>query len=264
MFNPLNIFNRGLSKEEIAKTLKKIRSEYNNYIVTYMRSSKAKEEFEKRYYFAAKYRENMANFFNNEIKILKELLDREEEIIAEREREALLKKQRNDRLNGKGFADKVLKELEDRIKLYPEIKITDNASTEVRKLYGALRIFEDRYWNSLSRYIKMATPMGRMIDHLENDLWQLIGTENRLPPVLDKYIFLLERSEQDLKAISYAEQECLKQVSFFLNELLELYRVSTLEVDPPSKAVDGYNYASQLVFNFRLADIKNINSRGRT
>lgn len=251
-----NLFSRGLSKEEIAKTLKKIRKQYNDYIVTNMKSSKAKEEFEKRYFFAAKYKENMSVFFKNEIQILNGLLKLEEEKMQKKLEDQQLINRRRERAKNGSFADRVLKELEERIKLYPEVKITEEASSEVRKLYGALRVFEDRYWNALSRYIKTATPMGRMIDHLENDLWQLIGTEQRNPPVLDKYVFLLERPDVDLKAVSYAEQECMKQAAFFLNELLELYRRSTMEVSAPGNAIDGYNYISQVVFDFRLTELK--------
>ncbi|OQY38778.1 MAG: hypothetical protein B6229_05180 [Spirochaetaceae bacterium 4572_7] len=250
------LFDKGLSKEDTARTLKKIRNQYNNYIITYLRSSLAKDEFESRYYFAAKYKENMAKFFKNEITILTDLLALEENKRLEKEHEKELMQNRRNRQKNGDFADKILKDLEERIKLYPEVQITDKASTEVRKLYGALKVFEDRYWNHISRYIKTATPMGRMIDHLENDLWQLVGSGTRNPPVLDKYIFLLERPEIDLKAISYAEQECMKQVAFFTNELLDLYRTSILDTTAPGKAVDGYNYLSQLVFNFRLSDIK--------
>lgn len=251
-----SLLNRGLSKEEIAKTLKKIRKEYNNYIITYMKSSKSKDEFESRYFFAAKYKENMALFFKNEILILNDLLQVEQDKVRQKEKDRLLADKRRERNKNGSFADKLLKDFEERIKLYPEIKLNPESSVEVRKLYGGLRIFEDRYWNSLSRYIKTATPKGRMIDHLENDLWLLIGSGNRNSPVLDKYVFLLERSEQDLKAISIAEQACMKQVAFFLNDILNLYRRSILDVPPPGSAVDGYNYASQMVFNFRLADLK--------
>lgn len=252
----LSLFNRGLSKEEIAKTLKKIRKEYNNYIITYLKSQRTKKEFENRYFFAAKYKENMAQFFKNEINILNDLLQLEIDKQREREKNKLLAIKRRDRQNNGDFADKILKDFEERIKLYPEININPNSSVEIRKLYGALKVFEDRYWNSLSRYIKMATPIGRTIDHLENDLWLLIGTGPRNSPILDKYLFLLERPEQDLKAISLAEQACMKQAAFFLNDLLSLYRRSILEVNAPGSAIDGYNYASQLVFNFRLADLK--------
>ncbi len=250
------LFDKGLSKEEIAKTLKKIRKEYNNYIITYMKPSRAKDEFESRYFFAAKYRENMPAFFKNEILILTDIITLEKDKILQKEKDLEIATNRRERSKNGDFADKLLKEFEDRIKLYPEIKITDKASIEVSKLFGALRVFEDRYWNSLSRYIKTASPMGRMIDHLENDLWLLIGTATRNSPVLDKYIFLLERTDHDLKAISIAEQSCMKQVAFFLNDILELYRRSMLDVVPPGSAVDGYNYISQLVFNFRLTDLK--------
>ncbi|MGL1890451.1 MAG: hypothetical protein OCD02_02440 [Spirochaetaceae bacterium] len=250
------LFDRGLSKEEIAKTLKKIRKEYNDYIVSYLKPSRAKDEFENRYFFAAKYRENMAVFFKNEILIVMELVKIEEDKIALKEKDRDLANKRRERSKNGDYADKVLKEYSERIKMYPEVKITDDASPEVRKLYGSLKIFEDRYWNSISRYIKTATPEGRMVDHLENDLWLLVGTKSRNPPVLDKYIFLLERPEQDLKAISIAEQACMKQVAFFLNDLLDLYRRSILDSIPPGSAVDGYNYISQVVYNFRLADLK--------
>lgn len=252
----LSLFSKGLSKEEVAKTLKKIRKEYNNYIVTYLKSQRAKQEFENRYYFAAKYKENMGHFFKNEINILNDILQVEIDKQREKEKDNLLNLKRRERQNNGDFADKILKDFEERIKLYPEINISPDSSVEIRKLYGALKVFEDRYWNSLSRYIKIATPIGRTIDHLENDLWILVGTGCRNSPVLDKYLFLLGRPEQDLKAISIAEQACMKQAAFFLNDLLTLYRRSILEVNPPGSAVDGYNYASQLVFNFRLADLK--------
>lgn len=252
----LKLFDRGLSKEEIAKTLKKIRKEYNNYIVTYMKPSRSKDDFERRYFFAAKYRENMAMFFKNEIQILTDLLTLEKDKELQKEKDLEIAEGRRERAQNGGFADKLLKDFEDRIKLYPEVKITDKASSEVRKLFGALKVFEDRYWNALSRYIKVATPEGRMVEHLENDLWLLIGTAKRNSPVLDKYIFLLERPEQDPKAVLIAEQACMKQVAFFLNDILLLYRRSILDVTPPGSAVDGYNYISQLVFNFRLTDLK--------
>lgn len=252
----LNLFNRGLSKEEIARTLKKIRKEYNDYIITYMKPSRLKDEFESRYFFAAKYKENMAMFFRNEIQILMDIVQVETDRIKQREYDRTLVAKRRERTQNGDFADKILKDFEERIKLYPEVRISQEANPEIRKLYGALRIFEDKHWNSISRYIKTATSSGRIIDHLENDLWLLIGTLNRNPPVLDKYIFLLERPEQDLKAISIAEQSCIKQVAFLLNDILRLYRKSIIDSVPPGSAVDGYNYVSQLVFNFRLADLK--------
>lgn len=250
------LFDRGLSKEEIAKTLKKIRKEYNNYIITYMKPSRAKDEFESRYFFAAKYRESMAAFFKNEILLLTDLIKFEKDKTLQKEKDLEMANNRRERLQNGGFADRLLKEFEERIELYPEVKITDKASTEVRKLFGAVRVFEDRYWNSLSRYIRTASPLGRMVDHLENDLWLLIGTAKRNSPVIDKYIFLLERSDQDTKAILIAEQACMKQVAFFLNDILEMYRRSMLDIVPPGSAVDGYNYISQIVFNFRLTDLK--------
>jgi hypothetical protein len=252
----LNIFSRGLSTEEVAKTLKKIRKQYNEYIVSYMMPTRLKEEFEKRYYFAAKYKENLATFFKNEIEILNELIKIEEEKNIQKQRDLELVEKKRQRTKEGGFADKILRDLEEKIKHYPEIDINPESSIEVRKLFGALKIFEDEHWNSISRYIKMTSSMGRMIDHLENDLWQLLGSERRNSPVLDRYLFLLERPGENLRNISHAEQECIKQVSFFFNELLDLYRHSSTISSPPNNAVEGYNYASQIVYNFRLADFK--------
>jgi len=252
----LNIFSRGLSTEEVAKILKKIRKQYNDYIVNYMMPTRLKEEFEKRYYFAAKYKENLSIFFKNEIEILNELIKIEEEKNIQKKKDKDLIERKRQRTKEGGFADKVLRELEEKIKHYPEININPDSSVEVRKLFGALKVFEDAHWNSISRYIKVTSPMGRMIDHLENDLWQLLGTERRNSPILDKYLLLLERPGENLKNISYAEQECIKQVAFFFNELLELYRHSQSISKPPNNAVDGYNYASQIVYNFRLTDFK--------
>ncbi|MBN2617710.1 MAG: hypothetical protein JXR64_05295 [Spirochaetales bacterium] len=252
----IKLFNRGLSTEEIAKALKKIRQEYNNYIITYMKPPRVKEEFERRYLFAAKYKENMALFFKNEIEILQDIITQEEDKKRQKEADKALLQQKRLRQKDGDFADKILKEYEERIKLYPAINITDDASIEVRKLYGAMKVFEDKYWNSLSKYIRIATPEGRVIDHLENDLWMIIGTGTRRPPILDKYIFLLERPDHDLQAISYAEQACMKQVAFFLNELMDLYKRSTMDSVPPGSAVDGFNYMNQIIFNFRLADLK--------
>ena len=254
----LKIFNRGLSKEEVAKTLKKIRHEYNNYIISYLKSPKTKEAFESRYYFASKYKENMGIFFKNEIDIVTSLILVEEDRKLQKEKDESIANNRRKRSNV-SIADKYMEEFEERIKGYPEIDINTDSSIEVRKLYGALRLFEERYWNSFSRYIKTSTPMGRMIDHLENDLWLLIGTDRRHSPVLDKYILLLDQRDPDLKALSFAEQGCMKQAAFFLNDILELYRNSVTDVPPPKTAVDAYNYISQIVFNFRLADLKKTN-----
>lgn len=221
-----------------------------------MKPSRVKDEFESRYFFAAKYKESMPQFFKNEIEILSDLIKVEVDKANQKAKDRDIAIKRRERAEGGGFADKIMKDFEERIKLYPEMKITSEASIEVKKLYGALQVFEDLHWNSLSKYIKNATPMGRMIDHLENDLWLLIGTASRNPPVLDKYIFLLERPEPDLQAISIAEQTCMKQVAFFLNDLLELYRKSMGVGKPPANATDGYNYINQIVFNFRLTDLK--------
>ncbi len=252
----LRFLRRGLSNEEIAKTLKKIRKEYNSYIITYMKPSRAKDEFESRYYFAAKYKENLAIFFRNEIEILTDLINLEKEKQAQKEKDLELLQKKRVRQNGMGFADKVLKELEDRIRLYPEINITDKANPEVKKLFGALKQYDERYWNNFCKYIRTATPFGRAVDTLQNELLLLSGTGSKNSPLIDRYVFLLERKDQDLRAITYAEQSCIKQVAFLLNEIVELYRKSVTTAEPPIEVTDGYNYLNQLIFNFRLTDIK--------
>lgn len=251
-----NLFNRGLTKEDIAKTLKKIRKEYNNYIITYMRPPRVKEEFESRYFFAAKYKENMAYFFKNEILILNDLIKVEKDKKTQIEKDRTQKNKRIDRIKNGSFADKVLKEFEERIKIYPEIDISEESSIEIRKLFGGFQVFEDQYWNHLSRYIKTATPEGKAICNLENDLWNLIGTPNRKPPALDRYLMLLENPYSDLKGVSFAAQECMKQCAFFLHDIIALYQRSILDVTPPQKAIDGYNYINKILFNFRLNDLK--------
>lgn len=221
-----------------------------------MKSPRLKEEFEHRYTFAARYKENMARFLKQEIEILQDIITVEEDKKRQKERDQELINQRRERQKSGDFADKILQDFEKRISIYPEININPDTSIEVRKLFGALKVFEDRYWNSLSKYMRDALQSSRTVDQLENELWTLLGSINRNAPVLDRYLFLLERPEQDLKAISMAEQACLKKVAFFLNDILSIYIPCSLERVPPNSAVAGYDYVNQLIFNFRLADIK--------
>lgn len=240
----------------MARALKKIRKGYNDYIVTYMKTPRAKEDFERRYFIAAKYKDDMARFLKTEIEILNDLVLREEEAHREKKRTEQLKESRRIRYKNGGFADRILQQLEDKIKSYPDADITDEASMEIKKLYGAIQLLESQHWNTICRFIRELNSLDRSIERLENILWSLVPRAGKSPAALDRYLFLLSRDEPDLQAIAIEEQECMKKAAFFLNELLQIYNMNREQLIPESPSEVSFHFINQMVFNFRLFDIK--------
>ncbi len=242
-----------LSQKEADAALLRIRKKYDDYIITYMTSMDEKRAFEDRYISALHARVDLTRFINDEIGYLQTLIQRGED---EKARQAVPVKAAP--VLKKGFADKILEENERKIKGYPEIELHEDASLEVRKLYGALRELDLKYWNILSEFIRKVHS-STVSYNLENRLIRMSTVSgDSVPPELDRYLFLLKQKGKYSDELFRESQECIKRASFFLHELRHILLECQDRGLMDEKVEIGYKYVENIISDFRLKDLKRI------
>lgn len=258
--NPFAKRKQKLKKIEIDAVIKKIRSEYDKYIVTFHKPATLKQGFENRYKNAQIQYMDMERFLREEIAAVQSIFalqkKKEKHRFNEIEQERLkaLKKGQPD------FADKVLEKLKNKIISYPPLEFHKDASYEITHLYGAIREFEQNHWPILDRFIsenKSWALRGEKKD-FNNELWRFLPSgENGIPLVLERYHLMLNSTDIMLKDISREAQECLKQAAFLLNDIL--WSCNSII----KKGIDGSIIEKDLIFvqniieDFRIKDLKN-------
>lgn len=241
-----------LNDKELQAALTRIRKTYDDYIISYMTPIDEKTGFEDRYITALHARVDLTRFIKDEIEHLQNLIrDKKDE-------EGRMKALASRPAPGikKGFADKIMEELEKKIESYPEIEIHDDASVEVKKLYGALNELDKTHWRIISGFIRKVHS-STVSYNLENRLLRMTteGGEH-VPPELERYLFLLKQKGKYSTELFREAQECIKRASFFLHELKHIL-LECQDRGLMDESVEiAFNYVENIISDFRLKDLK--------
>lgn len=258
--NPFVKHKHKLKQQEIDAAITKIRDEYDKYIVTFHKAMTLKVSFERRYTEARIHSVDMERFLSEEIVAVKSLFVHQKKIDdgknaeAERERLKQLRKSRPD------FADKILKQLKDKVMVYPSLKFHEDASYEIIHLYGAIQFFEQQHWPALDHFISehQSWALRGEKKDFNNELWRFLPSgENHIPVELERYCILLNSTNIPLNEISAEARQCLKKAAFLLNDIV--WSCNTII----SKGIDStlieqnLNFVQTLIEDFRIKDLKN-------
>lgn len=241
-----------LSDKEIQDALARIRKTYDDYIISYMTPIDEKTGFEDRYITALHARVDLTRFIKDEIEHLQVLIKGRKDEESRKNVSAA----RPASANKKGFADQIMEELERKIESYPEIEINDDASVEVKKLYGALYELDKNHWRTLSKFIRKVHS-STVSYNLENRLLRMttMGGDH-VPPELDRYLFLLQQKGKYSSELFREAQECIKRASFFLHELRHIL-LECQDRGLMDESVEiAFNYVENIISDFRLKDLK--------
>lgn len=265
-----------LTSSEIDQALDKIRKLYNDYMVRFIKSRKARKAFEERYLEALRARIDLDRFLAVEVRIIKQMLAQAEE---ETQKETARLEQigangdpwarRGDVGRGekggkkKDFADRVIEKMKEKAAKYPAIGLDSTDLWEVDHLIGGLQKLEREVWPAIDRLYRRLYPNRfdgpRII--LENRLLEL--AESRMggvPHVLHPLQLLLGRFPRDYREIGWEVKQAILRASFFLHtlkgELEKLLNDSYLAEDDRKVVEAGLAYVNEMIEDFRLKDLK--------
>ena len=240
-----------LSPKEIEAALARIRQKYDDHIISYMTDTSEKSAFEDRYVMALHARVDLTRFVQEEILHLRQW---EKKIQEDALKTPVGKGQ--PKKKQKSFADKIMDELQERIAPYPDLKFDDDASLEVRKLYGALGVLYKDHWNELSGFLRKFHS-SELSYNLENRLLRMtvMGADD-VPPELERYKFLLTQRGKYTTELFREAQESIKRASFFLHDLRILLQECRERGILNENVENAYKYVDNIIQDFRLKDLK--------
>ncbi len=249
------------SSRDADALLEKIRSSYDEFSTRYGKSPLLKDHFEQRYVSALRSRMNLEAFLSAELSAVQDLLgqasrqnDREEQIRLVRMRR---KEQREESKRQEVETVAAARP----ISSYPEYPLNVPSSETIRRLFGAFAHLEREYWPPLDRILRKFFPRNlswSRVD-LENNLFLLASpSEKRLPPVLERYTGVLERSDHDMAVIAKEEHRCMIEASLFcdrfLQTLAQLRSNQGLSYDESRIVLESIEYTEGIVIDFRLQE----------
>lgn len=273
----------GIKKDKIKldDVVSEIREDYKSLITRYNRSKTLLSQFEYRYHDAIEYRMDLKRFLSAEREAVKALLGKAEDKLKTEESENSKKRPAGsaastskavdaidapaeDGKKKQSYADRLIQEFAERIEKYPEIIIHPDASTEMKKLFGALSCVEKDYWALVDRVLRNTAGSKRFSDtiDLEPELNRLCiaGTEG-IPTGLGTYHNLLERIPRDYRAIEREEKRCLVTAAALLKRLqMEIIRAldlasGMLDDDEKVTLTEAKVYIDGMIDDFRLKDL---------
>jgi hypothetical protein len=247
-----------LTEQEIDRALAKIRSEYDHYIVHYLKPADVKYKFDERLAQALRERIDLTGFLGVEMQVVKTLLAKAAHSQAFPTPEAESKSKRSPpRMS---YADRVLAQLRARIAPYPSLGIPEHPqrSIDVDKLYGTLRWFRGEIWNFLYPVlVKKAN--SAVLYRTDEELMALTGEGDHFPKEIMAYVEALV-NDASLSLLSRAQNRCLLQGAQFLHRLralldgtLGLAEFSSGEAESLRRAVA---FCDRVIADFRLRDLK--------
>jgi len=240
----------------------KIHLEYNHLIVRHGKSPTLKSAFEDRYYTALRSRVDMATFFKAEWEVVRaynEMEDYRKDQRAQKRHSAKKTKPQSD----KSYADRVLEQLKERIVKYPRLPIHEEASEDMERLYGAISLFDKRYWSDLDQVFREYYPIrhSRPTSQVETMLVNLAApSSGRLPRVLGRYVNMLSSEEMGLSIITKEHKRCILEGAFFFHEVRKF--IINFQNDQKLSEIDSQKvkkvltFVEQVLEDFRLRDLK--------
>lgn len=254
---------RKLTQDETDKAVSKIRKEYDEYIVRFMKTPELKQAFEERYVQALSARMDLETFLHAEMTAILQIIDNEKGKQAEAaERNFVLRRQREHGPK-KDHADKVIEKMRKKIEGYPSIHIHPDASFELSRLYGTMNHFEKTYVYDLDKIFKQVYPISHKSpwEALQAKLWTLSNPHSeRLPAQLQRYRTMFSAVRKDYFLIGQEEKRCLVEVAYFLHNLRSELKKILNNNSPPAdferKIQQVLDYINKLLLDFRLKDLK--------
>jgi hypothetical protein len=257
--------SKPLNSSEIESAVHKIRTLFDDVIVGYMLSPKIKNNFEDRYLQALRSRVDIGSFLAAEMSALLRLKEEKEELrmIEENRGIAAAGTVVSRKKPVRGFADRILDELREKIDKYPGIGLTWEEAFDLDRLYGALRQFESEYWTTVIRVFRRIYPSrysGPLVI-LEKQLFELAGYGgDGFPPRLYGYINMESRFPRNENLLYQEAMRCILDASFFLHDLKAAFHELLLEPDLDAKerkAVEtSAAFVHTMIEDFRLNDLK--------
>lgn len=252
-----------LSLDEIEQARDKILSEYDHYIVEYMKSRRLKEDFESRYFSAMKARIDMTHFLHAELTAVRELRRKEEERLNSEHNRTIEESSKKRQPKPMGFADRIVAENREKIAKYPAKEIHPDASFEVSRLFGVLNDFERRYWPEVERCMRKISPTlysgpRIVLERKIFDLWS--DTKDGVSPRLASYVSLFFRFPRSQRDIAREEQRFLVDSGYLMHEVADeigLVKDNNALDEDERKFLDKmFDYVHTVINDFRLNDFK--------
>lgn len=268
-----------LNSKDIDKLVAQIRSLYDDYMVKFIQGSAPRKAFEARYFDALKSRINLQRFLMVELKIVQQMIAREERLQGREEAEAYLREREtgtNGREGGDGaakdgeeeaergdFADRVIEEMQRKAEKYPPAGLDSNEVWEVDHLFGGLQKFERELWPPVDRVYRKVYPSrydGPRLT-LENRLLELAEVRmGGMPQVLHTLQLLMGRFPRNYREIEWEKKHTILKASFFLHtirgELEKLRQESYLSEEDRRAVFNALEYVNAMIADFRLKDLK--------
>ncbi|MFW5712348.1 MAG: hypothetical protein ACOCXF_05035 [bacterium] len=271
-----------LNSKEIDQLVAKIRSLYDDYMVKFIQGSREKTGFEQRYFDALKSRVNLQRFLLVELKIVQQLIAREELLQGRQEAEAYLREKDLVGPNGRGgakdvgaqaaeeseepqgdFADRVIEQMQRKAEKYPPVGLESNEVWEVDHLFGGLQKFERELWPPVDRVYRKVYPSRydgpRLM--LETRLLELAEARmGGVPQVLHTLQLLMGRFPRNYREIEWEKKHTILKASFFLHtirgELEKLRQEAYLSEEDRRAVFNANEFVNALIEDFRLKDLK--------
>ena len=252
-----------LSSNEIEKVAEKIRKKYNDIIVSYMLNPRIKNGFEERYSEIKNRGFDPLRFFNDEIKALTEIEQKEKEKISKAAKSINIESDKNkdNEADKRTFADKVIEEMHKKLEKYPTLFIHEDANKEIEKLFGALIDFDKNKWKV---YESIAKKYRSNTYDLPYDLEKMLNNFVRIysgdvTVRLVQYKNMLISPFSRTNNIAREEKNCILECAYLIKLLIDaanrLIDFSIILQDEKAKLLNIVNYLDTMVEDFRLKDL---------
>jgi len=242
-----------LTDTEIDKVLRKIRAEYDHYIVHYLKTPDTKRKFEERYAEALRHRMDLTRFLSVEIQVVQSLVEKAE---AEASVEAPAPKAAAKKGS---YADRVIEQLRARIRDYPALGLPEHPekSPDVDKLYGTLRWFRREIWEILYPLFLGKCPSPALFQ-ADVDLGALTLQGDKWPKEVETYWALL-MGKADLSQVARAQNRCLLQGGQLVHRirglLAEAQGVKALTPAEKDSVTRALAFCDRVLGDFRLKEL---------
>lgn len=260
-----------LSHIEIEAAINGIRKKYNDYMVEFLKTSKAKNLFEDRYIDALRARIDLDRFIYNEMLLVEQLITDEKEKRQKKAEKLDVRHKKNlkHKNSQESVVDKIYNANRDRIRKYVAVGLEDDDVYEIDKLFGAVKELERNYWSGMEGVFRKlyTSRYSGPRRNLESRLFELTmeGPEG-YPPALLKLRTILDRYPREYTALQRESQRCMMDIAFLLHSMHE--ELNKIKDDESLNTMERQTVEISLHFvhtvleDFRLTDINSSKIKG--
>lgn len=237
---------KGLSRQELAQALEKIRNRYQQLAERYrMPGMFNVERFNRRYMETLRNGWPLDRFLADEIAVLQEL-----------EQRAIEKTTPPDR-SASRMADQLLESFSQAISGYPVFDFCNRADDETRRLAGMLRKLDEKYGHLVPgvRSLIPGSLAKELLQDAENRIFQLLGADrNGFSRYLSDVQLHLDRPATDERGAEQIKKEFFKEAGFLLYQLERFFTVLLEEQQCRDEAAcrNCLHYVAKARQDFRL------------